>query len=75
MRNISWFEKTKIDQYEKDVLLIHDPISTEADRIQGILDMKYAPADLEAITEKCTHLTNSRTSPVVKFITRVQGPL
>ena len=59
MRNISWFEKTKIDQYEKDVLLIHDPISTEAYRIQGILDMKYAPADLEAITEKCTHLTSA----------------
>ena len=72
MRNISWFEETNIDAYEKEILSMHDPISTEAERIQGILDMKYAPADLEAITEQCTHLTSEEQTLLFNLLKKYE---
>ena len=36
---------------------MHDPDTTEVERIQEILDAKYAPADLRAECDKCDSLT------------------
>jgi hypothetical protein len=35
-----------IDALEDEILYMHDPDTTEAERIQAILDAKYCPADL-----------------------------
>ena len=45
-----------IDAFEEELMFIHDPTTTEADRIQTILDAKYTPADLKEISESCALL-------------------
>jgi hypothetical protein len=44
---------------EQEVLHTHDPDTTDAERIQGIIESKYTPADLSKIVEECTHLEKS----------------
>jgi len=41
------FNKDHIDDLEHDFFYIHDPITTDAERLQAILDAKYCKADLE----------------------------
>ena len=50
------FNNENIDAYENEVLLMHDPDTTESERIQQTLDAKYSPADLAKEVEKCTEL-------------------
>ncbi len=37
MRDNSWFQETSSHSYGMELLSMHDPISTEVDRIQNIL--------------------------------------
>ena len=50
----------------EEILSMHDPITTEAERIQRILDIKYAPADLNQVGQDCTHLTDAEKSALGK---------
>jgi hypothetical protein len=43
-------------RYPKRSHFAHDPDTTDAERIQGIIELKYTPADLSKIVEECTHL-------------------
>jgi hypothetical protein len=45
-----------VDALEQEILYAHDPDTTDAERIQGIIESKYTPADLSKIVEECTHL-------------------
>jgi hypothetical protein len=45
-----------VDTLEQEILYAHDPGTTDAERIQGIIESKYTPADLSKIVEECTHL-------------------
>jgi hypothetical protein len=45
-----------VDALEQEIFYAHDPDTTDAERIQGIFESKYTPADLCKIVEKCTHL-------------------
>jgi hypothetical protein len=42
---------------EQEILYAHDPDTTDAERIQNIIESKYCPADLKKIVEECTHLS------------------
>lgn len=44
---------------------MHDPETTEADRIQKILDLKYAPADLDKEVEKIKGISLEQKSKVL----------
>jgi glutamyl/glutaminyl-tRNA synthetase len=57
MRDPDCFEKENIEDFEQEIFLMHDPDTTEVERIQQILDAKYAPANLKAECNKCKHLT------------------
>jgi hypothetical protein len=50
-----------VDALEQEILYAHDPDTTDAERIQGIIESKYTPADLSKIVEECTHLKKIRT--------------
>src|SRR5687768_14910744 len=49
----SQFSEELIENLKKEMFYIHDPETTEAERIQAILDTKYCPADLAKITKEC----------------------
>ncbi len=46
-----------VDEIEKEILFAHDPSTTDAERIQDIIESKYCPADLEKIVAECIHLS------------------
>jgi hypothetical protein len=35
-----------VDALEQEMLCAHDPDTTDAERVQGIIESKYTPADL-----------------------------
>jgi hypothetical protein len=58
---------------------MHDPTTTDAARIQEIMDVKYALADNNEMVSKCDHLTNNERSYLKmllqKFETLFDGTL
>jgi len=71
MRDNSIFEENSPNPFE-ELLSMHDPITTEAERIQRILDIKYAPADLNQVVQDCTHLTDTEKSALGKLLAKYQ---
>ena len=47
MQNPSLFDEGSITVFEEELFLIHDPDTTEAERIQEIVDAKYNTANLQ----------------------------
>ena len=41
MQPPDWLQQQKIEEFEQELFMIHDPITTDAERIQKILDIKY----------------------------------
>ena len=56
MQNPKIFDLDSREDIAKEMYMMHDPDTTEAKRIQAILDAKYCKADLEKITRECEHL-------------------
>src|SRR5687767_13883160 len=50
------FDQDNLDELANEMLYIHDPDTTEAERIQDILDAKYCKADLEKLSQECNRL-------------------
>ena len=57
MRSVDRFDNDEINYLEQEILSMNDPDTIGADRIQEIIDAKYSPADLEAVTKGCKELT------------------
>jgi hypothetical protein len=45
------------EEFEEELLFAQDPLTTDAERIQNIVESKYCPADLNKIASEC-HLLN-----------------
>ena len=50
--------KDWVEDLEQEFLFAHDPDTTDAKRIQDIIESKYCPADLNKIVAECKHLEN-----------------
>src|SRR5688500_9052128 len=62
------FNDEHVDQLEHEILFMHDPDTTEAERIQAILDAKYCPADLEKITQECAELNKEEQQKLLSLL-------
>ena len=71
MRDNSLFLENPPNPFQ-EILSMHDPITTEAERIQRILDIKYAPADLNQVVQECTHLTDAEKSELGKVLESIK---
>jgi hypothetical protein len=47
-----------IEEFEQELLFAQDPLTTDAERIQNIVESTYCPADLNKIATEC-HLLNA----------------
>ena len=56
-QSIDKLDETYIDEFEQEIMFTHDPVTTEAERIQNIIEAKYSKADLSAIVKECETLT------------------
>ena len=50
------FDQDNLDELAQDLLYMHDPDTTEAEKIQEILDAKYCKADLVKLSQECDKL-------------------
>ena len=50
------FDQDNLDELAEELLYMHDPDTTEAERIQDILDAKYCKADLAKLSQECEQL-------------------
>ena len=62
-KNWSW-------NLEKEILLMHDPETTEAERIQSIIDQKYTPADLDKVVNELTHLSQKEKRKLLTLLNK-----
>ena len=72
MRSPDSLKEGWVDALEKEVLFSHDPETTEADRIQQIIDAKYCAADLEKVVEECSHLTKQEQQSLLKLLKKYE---
>jgi hypothetical protein len=56
MQPLEVLQGNGVDTLEQELLFAHDPNTTDAERIQDIIESKYCSADLNKIVEECTHL-------------------
>ena len=61
-----------VDELEQELLFAHDPDTTDAERIQQIIDAKYCPADLTKIVEECTHLSKDEQRQLLKLLQKFE---
>jgi hypothetical protein len=57
-----------VDALEQEILYAHDPDTTDAERIQGIIESKYTPADLSKIVGECTHLEKAERRQLLHLL-------
>ena len=61
-----------VDTLEQELLYAHDPDTTDAERIQGIIESKYTPADLSKIVEECTHLEKGEQKQLLRLLQKYE---
>ena len=66
------FNTDHIDELEHEILYIHDPTTTEAERIQAILDAKYCKADLEQIVHECKQLNKEEQQKLLALLQKYE---
>ena len=59
-----------VNKFENKLLFAHDPIATDAERIQNIVENKYCLADLTTIVKKCKVLNNSEQSTLLELFNK-----
>jgi hypothetical protein len=79
MRDPSQLRDSSIEDFEDEIFSMHDPTTTDAARIQEIMDVKYAPSDINEMVSKHDRLrTNERSGLKMllpKFKTLFEGTL
>jgi hypothetical protein len=56
------------ENLEQELLYAHDPSTTDAERIQDIIESKYTPADLNKIVEECKHLEPAEQKQLLRLL-------
>ena len=59
-----------MDQFEQELLYSHDPDTTDAARIQNIVESKYCPADLKGIAEECNLLNKNEKEKLFNLLNK-----
>jgi Reverse transcriptase (RNA-dependent DNA polymerase)/RNase H-like domain found in reverse transcriptase len=57
---------------EQELLFAHDPDTTDAERIQDIIESKYCPADLTKIVDECKHLSPEEQRQLLKLLQKYE---
>ena len=66
MQDPDWLSKDNLDKFESELFMTHDPDSTDAKRIQSIMDLKHSKADLESTVQEIQHLDKPQQDKLLK---------
>jgi hypothetical protein len=61
-----------LDNMEQELFYAHDPTTSDAERIQNIIESKYTPADLNKKFEEGTHLEKDEQRQLLKLLQKVE---
>ena len=61
-----------VETMEQELLFAHDPDTTDAERIQNIIESKYTPADLSKIVKECIHLNPKEQRQLLQTLQRFE---
>jgi hypothetical protein len=56
------------EEFEQELLFAQDPLTTDAERIQKIVESKYCPADLNKIATECQLLNADQQETLHKLL-------
>jgi transposase InsO family protein/exonuclease VII small subunit len=63
-------DELNIEEFEQEILFAHDPDTTDAERIQNIVESKYCPADLEALVKECKELEKLQQEKLFNLLSK-----
>ena len=72
MQDPTFFIEERVAEFEEELFLMYGPETTESDRIQEIMDVKYAPANLEKEVNKLKELNIEQKSKVLKLLQKYE---
>jgi hypothetical protein len=61
-----------MDKFEQELLFMEDPVTTDAERIQNIVENKYCPADLNKIAQDCNLLSDVEKETLYKLLKKFE---
>ena len=65
-------EKRWVSLLEKELMLVHDPLTTDAERIQAIIDAKYSKQNPAEVIEKIEHLSKTERKSLIELLEKYQ---
>ena len=65
-------DKKWVDNMEQELMQAHDPITTEAERIQQIIDAKYCKADLDQLVAELRHLSQEERDKLLALLKKFE---
>ena len=68
-----FYSEERLDELEDEIFCMHDPDTTDAARIQSIIDVKYSPQDVDAIVDECKHLGSSEQSQLKELLFKYES--
>ena len=72
MQSVDKLSDYYIDKFELELMFAHDPVTTDAERIQNIIDKKYSKADLEKVSTECSTLNPSEQKQLLKLLQKYE---
>ncbi len=73
MQHSSFLDEDRwVDLLENELMQSHDPITTDAERIQQIIDAKYSKADLDQLVKELTHLKPIERDMLLKLLLKFE---
>ena len=67
-----WLETEHLDEFENELFMMHDPESTDVDRIQRIIELKYSQADLPETVNKLEQLNQEEKSQLLNLLSKFE---
>ena len=73
MQSPDWLDSANIDSFEAELFMAHDPDTTDAERIQKILDLKYSKANLKEIVKELDHLSKDQQKQLLGVLNKFES--
>jgi hypothetical protein len=64
--------KELINEFEQEIMFAHDPTTTDAERIQNIIEAKYSKANLEQLSQGCKTLTKNEQNKLLLLLKKFE---
>ena len=68
MQDPDHFKEGNVDNFEQELFMMHDPETTEAERIQRIVDVKYSKADLKQEVKTIKNINEEERRRLLKLL-------